>query len=173
MIMNAQFHHTRLMEALKTMSLMALAMSNTQTWPFVALTDFDLWTNRASVGATSISLLVLTKDRQAWSNYSQSHSDLWISEAKKLDLIPPYVWKLSEGQDVGQSFSIPSAMILTEDTVVQDDSKGLAAVGWQSTTPFDPRGVNYNYMGSPMIKSAIDRSITTGSPVEWSASELA
>jgi len=156
------------------MSLTALAMSNTQTWPFVTFTDFDLWINQGSIGATSVSMVVLTEDRKAWSIYSKSHIDKWIPEGENSDLITPSVWKLlSQGQDYGESFSIPSAMILTAGNVVEDDTKGSAAIGWQSTTtPFDPRAVNYNYMGSPRLKSAIDQLIDTRSPVSWTAGEV-
>jgi len=62
-------------------------------------------------------------------------------------------------------------MILNDDVIVSDDSKGIAAVGWQTTLPVDPRAVNYNYMGSPLLKSAVDRLIATRSTVMWAAIE--
>jgi len=60
LIVNVQFHQDKIIEALKTMSLMAVVMSKSQTWPFVTFADFDLWINRASIGATLVSMIVLT-----------------------------------------------------------------------------------------------------------------
>ena len=175
LIKNAQSRHQAIEEAMYTMGLTTHAMSHGQTWPYVTLPDFDLWTNPASIGATSVSLVVLAKNRTAWSKYSQSHVNMWVPEGGPFDLITPFIWKPSDESSLGMSgpISLPAMMILdSQDSFIRDDSNGVAGVAWQSTSPVDPRSINYNQLSSPFLKSAVDRMMATMLPVQWTAWEL-
>lgn len=158
---------------MKTMSLTAAAVSVDQTWPFVTLPEFDFWANRFSIGAKAVTLVVLAEegDREAWNEYSQMHFYEWAVSGDPLDKFVPYVWKASD--DLGSSTSLPTSYSgLTPSDIVEDKWEGLAAITWQTTTPFDPQTTNFNQFSKPAFKTMYDRMNVTGQPVVWSTAEM-
>lgn len=150
------------------MSFTALATSRGQSWPFVTLPDFDLWTNRYSIGAKSITLVVFAKDdqREAWSAYSELHADSWHLRQNNAKPIVPYVWK-TQGNNSTSLLSAPN-----DATILEDKWEGVAAISWQSTSPVDSRYLNFNMLSSSSFQSAITLMNTTKSHVQMSALDI-
>ena len=169
LILTSQHSNQAAMDALNTMSLTALTVSAGQTWPFVSLTDFAVWTNRFSIGARAVTLVVLAdeKDRKAWPDYSKANYSSWAGAGDPMKKFVPYIWKNLESDN---STSLPTSS-WTKESIVEDDSEGVAAISWQST-PVDPQAVNFNQLSSPLLHSVFDLMNATKQPVQWSTSEM-
>lgn len=178
LIQNAQDRHRANLDAMKTMSLTAMATSRGQSWPFVTLPDFDLWTNRFSIDAKDVTLVVLAQghQRQQWTEYSQSHWDLWvpnvdgddpaaISSSSLMNTIVPHVWRYNQDD---ATRSLPDVTTTTTANVVQDEWEGVAAISWQSTTPVLLRAVNFNQCSISSLRRAITLMNATREPMQWS-----
>lgn len=150
------------------MSLTALSMSTGQIWPFVKLPDFDLWTNRFSIGARDITLVVLAEqdEREAWNEFSRTNASSWADGAD-LSKMVPYVWKKS--QDIT---AFPTMWPVNEEHIIKDEWVGNAAISWQSTTPLDPQAINFNQWSSPVLAPAIDWLSATKLPIQLSAAAM-
>ncbi len=158
---------------MKTMSITAFSSSHGQSWPFVTLPDFDLWTNRYSIGAKAITLVVFAKDsqREAWSEYSQAQSESWVVTEDASEQIIPHVWKIKL-DELSLNISLPEMSVLNKESIVEDHWESVAAVSWQSTTPFFPNAINFNQLTSPALQPAITLMNATKLPVQWSAWEV-
>jgi hypothetical protein len=169
LILTAQHRHETALNALKTMSLTALTVSTGQIWPFVVLPDFDLWTNRFSIGARAVTLVVLAEqaERDAWNEFSRTNSSSWVAAAD-IETIVPYVWKKKE-DNISSSTMMESA---DREQIIEDGWIGNAAISWQSTTPVDPQAINFNQWSSQVLGPAIDRLYATKSPIQFSASDV-
>eukprot|EP00934_Nitzschia_sp_Nitz4_P005892 Nitzschia sp. Nitz4//scaffold49_size126201//42312//46233//NITZ4_003637-RA/size126201-processed-gene-0.137-mRNA-1//1//CDS//3329553134//5882//frame0 len=149
-VQSAQSRHLSFLDALQTMSLTATLMAKGQSWPFVTLDDFEVWTNRAAIEANSVSLVVLAKEyeRGAWIEYSNANVSLWMGQDLSETPVVPYIWR-----------EYPDRT--TNSTGIIEDWRGEAAIHWQST-PVNAFPVNFNLLTDESPSAAIARSSESG-----------
>lgn len=154
LIQTAQSRHLAILDALRTMSLTTIALAKNQTWPFVTLDGFAMWTNRFAIGASAISLVVLAEDyqRTAWAEYSEENARVWMEDRDPLQTMVPYVWKMYQDE-----YNNTHALV---------DSDDVAAVSWQST-PANPRDVNFNQLSDPDFAPAVERLLEARLPTQY------